>query len=1120
MSPRYRSKGLTGIWRHALVLAFASVWLLAGVSPAAAQTYLETYGQNRVQYRRFDWKIFETTHFRVYHYDRSGKDLARYVAEQAESYILQAEKKTGGKFSDRFNIIVYNSFDEYNQTNVGRKNDALQVRSNESGKVNMVDDKLVVYFTGVHTELQAQIRNGISRVLLNQKMAGNNLKDQVRNSATLNIPEWVSGGYVSYLADGWNEKTDKDWKGLVEANPSKKFYTLAELNGALAGKAFWKYIAERYGKQDVRDLMSQMESRKNMNKALKHKYQLNVVKVFDSCLAFYKDAFLADAADKEVPDTTKAALQIRVPKAGTIIRDIRVSPRGGDVAYVKWKQGEFQVCLQQTRNEKAVSVILEGGMKNFNETGDPDYPLLAWSNTGFKLAILYKKGFGNRLRIYDAIKGKVSTYVIPNNRFDRALGMAFDEDNDGIILSAIRKSQTDLYLFTIRGARMKNITNDVWDDVQPAFVTGGRKRGIVFLSNRPKPDMDVPAAVNELPTGPMNVYFYDTKTQSRSLLQCSSSEPGAHVSQPIQFGSDNFAYLYDINGVRNKYVVVFGRDRNNMDSAYWLPAANLSHSLVSHQYNPAGNLVADVIRQDGFYNVYLKPLIIPGVDAPVAQPTPALLVEEESEKLGVAAEPLPAKMQRREESRRARSFGELDLGSGNTFQSEFAGNAPDTSRRNVVAELETAVTPEPEEELIHVPEADSSFMKMKAVRNRTGFRPDNFSVSLDNSLLFTKYQSAGQNGNQYANPPLSGLITMSLDDMLEDYRFTGGFRLPLQGVGSTYFLQFENARRRLDWNIAFVHTATVNNYNLLFTDTAGSPLFNTLGIGKTSTNLLQGTVSYPFDRFRSLRFQLGLRQDALNFKSIDTFSLIIPVERKYWTMSRLEYVFDNTTMITDNIRNGLRAKVFGEYMHQMNGDGGGLYNFGFDVRNYTKLYKNLIWAFRVAGAHSGGKQKILYLVGGVDNWLNKQTDPNSQVSQESYGFQSLATNLRGYKQSARTGNSYAVGNSEFRFPILTSLVRRPIQSKLLRSLQLVAFTDVGLAWNGLFPDAQNVKKSLMFNQPPVGVTVLLSNNTGVAVGYGAGLRMLVSGYSLRLDAAWNIEGITKPIWYLSMGTDF
>jgi hypothetical protein len=1098
-----------------LPLCTLSIIFLFFTWSSKAQVYLEKYGQNKIQYRKFAWKVFETDHFRVFHYDRSGKDLARYVAEQAENDIAAAQKKTGLKIDDKFNIIVYNAYDDYRQSNIGRKHDVQQIRATESGTVDLPNDKLVVYFTGIHTELRAQITNGISNILLDKKLKSGSLQSMTVNSVKLNIPDWVQDGYALYLSEGWNEQTDKAWKSLVEANPRKKFYDFTEIKGPLAGRAFWKFISEKYGQKQTRDLMSLMKEKGNMNKALRKQLSMNVVTTFDSCLLFFKNAFARDAQNKELRDTKTANLKVKLPKDNSIIRNVRVSPRGADVSYVKWKDGEFKVCIKHTIGEQQESVILEGGEKNYNEEADPNYPLMAWSNTGYKLAILYKKGPNLRLRIYDATKGRMFTYVVPNNRFDRALGMAIDEEQNGIILSAIRKSQTDLYYFSIKGAKMRNLTNDVWDDVQPAYVTGGQKRGIMFLSNRPKANMVVPSAVNELPTGPMNVYFYNSTTKSPTLFKCSNVDSNTIVTQPIQYGPDNFAYITDAKGVKNQYVVVFGRDRFNKDSAYWVATTNLAHSLNSHQYNPAGNLVAEVIDQDGYYNVYIKPFVQPSKNYTGKTVQEAILVEDDAEKPGIAPNVLIEKKGKGAAAKKQLDNNAVQLSSGTAFQTEFATNQEATAYNNDKPEAFSEAEEEPSGA------ADSSFINMKAQAYRLAFKPNNFSISLDNNLLFTRYQAAGQNGNQFANPNLAGLATISMDDMMEDYRFLAGFRLPFLNNGSSYFFQFENAKRRLDWNIAFLRNASSQPYNLQFVDSFGNPVLNTLGIGKTTTTLLQGSVSYPIDKMRSLRMELGLRQDALTFKAIDTFTLIVPNDRKYWTMSRLEYVYDNTKFITTNIMNGTRYKVFGEYMAQMNDKGGAVYNVGFDFRTYQKLYKNLIWAFRVAAAHSGGKQKILYFLGGVDNWINyQQASPAAPVNQETYGFQTLGNTLRGYRQNARNGNSYAVSNSEFRFPILSTLVRRPIQSKILRSLQMVAFTDIGLAWNGLIPNDKSMSKNQILGQTPVTLSINMPNTEGIAIGYGLGMRMALSGYQLRVDAAWNKEGIKRPLIYFSIGTDF
>jgi outer membrane protein assembly factor BamA len=212
-------------------------------------------------------------------------------------------------------------------------------------------------------------------------------------------------------------------------------------------------------------------------------------------------------------------------------------------------------------------------------------------------------------------------------------------------------------------------------------------------------------------------------------------------------------------------------------------------------------------------------------------------------------------------------------------------------------------------------------------------------------------------------------------------------------------------------------------------------------------------------------------------------------------------------------------------MNQLNGDKQSCYNFGFDYRTYTKLYKNCIWALRVAYAHSDGNSMVEYQLGGVDNWVRPQVANDGASSTNNYGFIAQQTSLRGYKQAARKGNNFAVLSTEVRLPVLTTFIKRPIQSAILKNLQVVAFADMGSAWSGLLPSAENLSNTYQFPKPweqpgNVFMTVTVPNAAGLALGYGGGLRTVLFGYFVRLDAAWNIDGSKKPMVYFGIGTDF
>ena len=130
--------------------------------------------------------------------------------------------------------------------------------------------------------------------------------------------------------------------------------------------------------------------------------------------------------------------------------------------------------------------------------------------------------------------------------------------------------------------------------------------------------------------------------------------------------------------------------------------------------------------------------------------------------------------------------------------------------------------------------------------------------------------------------------------------------------------------------------------------------------------------------------------------------------------------------------------------------------------------------------------------------------------------------MRGFDQNVRNGNSFAVWNSELRFPVFRYFFNRPLKSDFLNNFQVVGFADVGSAWKGLNPlSEENTYFTRTIYQAPLLITVQVQKDPFVA-GYGFGLRSRLFGYFIRADWAWGIEDRTRQdqIFYISFSLDF
>src|SRR5688500_10892612 len=99
-----------GMRRPTPLLALLAVLLI----PAAAEA--QYFGQNKVQYTKFDFRVLETEHFDVYYYD-AEREAAYDVARMAERSYARLSRVLRHQFRERKPIILYASHSDFQQTN-------------------------------------------------------------------------------------------------------------------------------------------------------------------------------------------------------------------------------------------------------------------------------------------------------------------------------------------------------------------------------------------------------------------------------------------------------------------------------------------------------------------------------------------------------------------------------------------------------------------------------------------------------------------------------------------------------------------------------------------------------------------------------------------------------------------------------------------------------------------------------------------------------------------------------------------------------------------------------------------------------------------------------------------
>jgi hypothetical protein len=1129
-----------------IIISFS---LLAGSYFSFGQVNSVEFGKNRVQFKKFKWQYYQTKNFNVY-FNQGGQELAKYVAQCAEKELPQIEAAAEYSLQRRANIVLYNQYSDMQQSNIG-----LGIEwQNTSGITKLVNNKMVVYFDADHEKLRKQIRGGIAQVLTDNVLFGDDLGEVAGNQALLDLPKWLTDGYVSYLAENWSTDKDDELKSEILSGDYKNFYDFVFKKPEIAGHGFWYYIEEKYKKENVTYLLYLARIYKNLNKACLQVCKKKFKEVLADFMEYQEDKYYKDISKRKPYPKGSYIDGFDISKRLDYFR-FNVNPNKRNNSYVvtQFRKGVVRVIYNDEYENKT---LLKFGVKTQLNEINPNYPMMAWDPKGTRITVLYVQEGRLKLFVYDLVRHLKEIKLDLTDKFDQVQDIKYMLNSNTLLMSAVKNGHTDIYTLDLQHEKIKQITNDVYDDLDASFVAFPNKTGIIFASNRPDPRAK--SADTVLPSNNRyNIFLitnFGDKPELNQITQLSHLKYG-DARFPMQYNGNHFTFVSDENGIGNRYAGFFTTKSAGLDTLVLIndeilrnpSAAAVDSTLKVYHKTDVDSIAVIAVSEDSAYTFpltnYQSKLYetkIAGDNNQVSEVTRQsdekvlykLKIDENTlYRRNVTAQPTEYMKKKMAEYKLSGS----DKARNPAIQppvnvSDTAKKQEDIFQTEFNTEKKTDTTLIGQVFSIEEPKKDDVLKTAKLYAYKPPkFAVDYGSVGFNNSVLVNRYQ-AYQSGSGpimlNSGTPLSGLIRLGTSELMEDIRITGGFKISTNLKDNEWLLSYQNLKRRVDWGLTYYRNVQQG------TDELGN------FVGRTFTNLYQANVAYPFDVTKAFRATTGVRSDRTVIASQDPSTLITPDINKRYLVSHLEFVYDNTLNPSMNIWHGLRYKVYMDFNSQINKvattDGPNTFNFGFDGRYYYSIYRNFIWAGRVAGDFSWGNQKMIYYLGGVDGWLmfgdNQKSNgsyryfnPNPRPAQDQdYAFQSLAVNMRGYIQNIANGNNAVVMNSEFRLPVFSTFFNRPINNALLRNFQIIQFIDFGTAWNGGYDKIK--RPEITFTNPNGDVTARIKAG-GVgpfAGGYGFGARSTLLGYFVKFDAGWPMNGFFKgkPILYLALGLDF
>lgn len=1099
----------TGI-TYRILFSFA---LLLLFNSAKAQFYYgthQTYGKNRVQYNEFIWSFYRYERYDVYFY-KSSKPIAQKVAILAEKNLRKIENFLDEPLDSRIQILVFTSLSDLKQSNVNISDDEAY---NTGGVTRSAGTRMFVYFDGDYTHLEQQIREGLSYLLLSNMVYGGFTKS-LKNSTLLHLPEWYVEGLISYLSRPWSPEIDQHVRDGFSSGSYERFNSLIGDEAKYAGHSIWNYISQTYGEGVVKNIIYMTIINRSVDQAFTYVLGASLEEISKNWRAYYEERYAVTINADESQGT-----EVVKSKKEQQISEISLSPNGLTLAYVANTLGEYRVYTYDLAKRKRKKLLKKG--YKIAQNSDYSYPLLAWHPSNRILTMIIEdKGF-IWLYFYDIKKGKKEKKKLFG--FDKVLSISYSPDGEEILMSAVKKGQSDIFVYNVRTTIPEQITNDNYNDLYPEFLNGGKQ--IVFSSNRYDDTLRPKETVYKFKeTNDLFIYNRSLPRKKRNLLWRITNTPNTNELRPKEYQPMNISFLRDYNGIQDQYIlsidsfVAYVDTVMHYDYRYSeFKVTESTRNIQEQDFSSEGERIARLIYKDGRYRIYTEELVDAQYLSDYAQSPSQEQIKAANKELKNLAIELDSTSMISESIKNQ----EIDI---NDYQfDERLYNRYNKSNKPVKKKKEEVYVPgtpkeeRPKDEEIKFPPGRNYF---------TSFFKDNFTLQVDFVFDNPQYQPySGRPTNDLLSAGFNVNFKIGTIDLFNNYRLVMGLRTdfqPMPGLSlspnSELMIGAVNNKKRLDQQLTLYRRSRVTYLDEFFVNNTVQFLTRFL------TYEGHYRISYPLNEIERLSLSGGVRSERKITLSDNPVSLQRPSSTTNHLVFKADYVYDNTRKKGLNLYHGTRFKVFTEYYKNVTTNNTGLHTAGVDFRTYMPITRGMVWANRFAFGTSWGEEKLVHYLGGVDNEISPKVNTDMPIDDtQNYIFQTVATNMRGFKQNVRNGNSFSVINSELRMPIFKMLMDKPIKSDFIANFQVVGFADVGSAWNGTSPYSdENSFNYRVIDEDNPNLTVIVKNQSSpIVFGTGFGLRTRILGYFVRADWAWGIQdGEFLPrIFYFSLSTDF
>jgi Tol biopolymer transport system component len=441
----------------------------------AAPTSAQYFGQNKVQYRAFDFKVLQTQHFDIHYYPEE-EAAARDAARMAERWYARLSRLLDHQLSSRQPLILYASHPHFEQTNVIEG----MLGEGTGGVTEGLKRRIVMPVGGGPAETDHVLGHELVHAFQYDILG-----------PAVNLPLWFIEGMAEYLSLGSNDPHTAVW--LRDAALNEQLPGLDDLSHPKYfpyrfGHAFWAYVGGRWGDSAVADILHTASGPRTGPNSGSGGDPLAII---EQVLGIDDEEFSKEW-HASILATMLRPLGDRARVAGRRIiepddeNELNVgpvlSPDGSRIAFLS-SRGRLSIDLFVA--DAATGRIQR---KLISTASDPHFDSLqfissagTWDPAGRRFAVGAIREGRPVIALFDADRGRREREIeLPG--IDEVFNPAWSPDGRRIAFSGLAGGFSDLWVVDLESAAVRKLTDDAFADLQPSWSPDGQR--LVFITDR------------------------------------------------------------------------------------------------------------------------------------------------------------------------------------------------------------------------------------------------------------------------------------------------------------------------------------------------------------------------------------------------------------------------------------------------------------------------------------------------------------------------------------------------------------------------------------------------------------------------------------------------------------